>query len=155
MFRPETSDERVVAADIKRAEALYRESFRKGNSIAAYNLAATYQRLQRHRGAFGWYQRAHDAGDPSAPLQLALAELYGVGTKRNGNAAMAKLRRMASSRTKYWPASCGENVEAMLVIAQALMDGWLVPRDYEEGHRWLRRAAEWDSLTAKAMLEER
>jgi TPR repeat protein len=43
----------------------------------------------------------------------------------------------------------------MLVIAQALMDGWLVPRDYEEGHRWLRRAAEWDSLTAKAMLEER
>lgn len=146
---------RARASDIVRAEALYRASFRKGYSTAAYNLACTYQNLGRHRDAVRWYQRAHDAGDPSALFQLALAELYGLGTKRKPKIALAKLRRVASLRTKYWPASTGENVRAMIVIAQAFMEGWLVTRDYNEGQRWLRRAADWNSLTAKAMLEER
>ena len=68
--------------------------------------------------------------------------------------ALSKLRRMARSRIKYWPASTGEYVDAMLAIAQAFMEGWLVPRDYDEGRRWLQRAAEWGSKTEKAMLAE-
>jgi TPR repeat protein len=142
------------ASDIARAERLYRMSFRKGYTTAAYNLAVTYRRLGRYRDAFRWFQRAHEAGDPSALLQLGLAELYGVGTKRDPVAALSKLRRMARSRIKYWPASTGENVDAMLAIARAFLDGWLLPRDHDEGLRWLQRAAEWGSLTAKAMLTE-
>jgi TPR repeat protein len=141
-------------ADIVRAEALYRSSFRKGYTTAAYNLACEYKHRGRYREAYRWYQRAHDAGDPSAELQLGLAELYGVGTRRDPVRALSKLRRMARSRIKYWPASTGENVEAMLAIGQAFMEGWLLPRDYDEGQRWLQRAAERGSVTAKAMLAE-
>src|SRR4051812_47078227 len=107
---------------------------------------------RRHRDAVRWYRRAHAAGDPSALLQLGCAELYGLGTRRDPVAAMKKLRTAAASRTKYWPSSTGENVEAMIVIAQTLLDGWLLPRNYNEGIRWLRRAAKWDSAIAKAML---
>ena len=142
------------ASTVRRAEALYRRAFRDGYTTAGYNLATMYRNLGRHREAVRWYQRAHDAGDPSALLQVALAELYGVGIRHNPTAALAKLRRMASTRTKYWPASCGENVEAMLTIARTYLDGWLVPVAYNEGQRWLRRAAAWNSLTAKAMLQE-
>jgi len=142
------------ASDILRAERLYRRSFRAGNTTAAYNLAVTYKRLGRYRDAFRWFQRAHEAGDPSALLQLGLAELYGVGTKQDPVAALAKLRRMARSRVKYWPASTGENVDAMLAIARAFLEGWFLPQDYDEGQQWLRRAAEWGSETAKAMLAE-
>jgi TPR repeat protein len=143
------------ASDVARAERLYRRSFRNGYSTAAYNLASTYRNRGRYRQAVRWYQRAHDAGDPSALLQLALAQLYGVGTRRDPRAARAKLRRVARTRTRYWPAAVGENVRAMLVVAQALLDGWLLPSDYKHGQRWLLRAAAWDSATAKAMLHER
>ena len=97
---------------------------------------------------------AHKAGDPSALLQIGRAELCGLGTRRDPIAALKKLRAAAASRTKYWPASTGENVEAMIVIAQALLGGWLLPRDYNEGIRWLRRAAKWDSAAAKLLLEQ-
>jgi TPR repeat protein len=143
---------RVDARTFKRAVELYRRAFHGGYSTAAYNLAVTYKKRQRHRDAFRWFQRAHDAGDPSALLQLARAQLYGIGTKRDPSGALAKLRRMANSRTKYWPASTGENVEAMLIIADALMEGWLLPRDFNEGLRWLRRAASWGNATAIALL---
>jgi len=141
------------ARTFKRAEALYQRAFHAGESTAAYNLAVAYKKRQRYRDAFRWFQRAHEAGDPSALLQLARAQLYGIGTKRDPSGALAKLRRMANSRTKYWPASNGENVEAMLIIADALMEGWLLPRDFNEGVRWLRRAASWGNATAIALLK--
>lgn len=116
----------------------------------AYDLAATYKHRARYREAVRWFRRAHDAGDPSALLQLARAELYGQGTKRDPVAALAKLRRVARSRTKYGPASTGENIEAMIETARVLLDGWLVPKDFVGDRRWLRQAA----ATAKAMLED-
>ncbi len=141
------------ARTFERAVALYKRAFHAGESTAAYNLAVAYKKRQRYREAFRWFQRAHEAGDPSALLQLARAELYGIGIKRDPSAALTKLRRMANSRTTYWPASGGENVEAMLIIADALMEGWLLPRDFNEGVRWLRRAASWGNATAIALLK--
>lgn len=141
------------ARTFKRAEALYRRAFQRGYSTAAYNLAVAYKKRQRYRDAYRWFERAHAEGDPSALLQLARAELYGVGTKRDPVGALAKLRRMANSTTKYWPASDGENVEAMLIIADALMEGWLLPRNFNAGLRWLRRAAKCGNRTAIALLE--
>ena len=146
-------DDHRDARTFKRAEALYKRAFHAGESTAAYNLAAVYKSRLRHRDAFRWFQVAHEAGDPSALLQIARAQLYGIGTKRDPSGALAKLRRMANSRTKYWPASTGENVEAMLIIADALMEGWLLPRDFKEGVRWLRRAASWGNATAIALLK--
>jgi len=141
-------------SELARADALYRRAFRLGCETAAFNLATTYKQRGRYRDAVRWYRRAHEAGDPSALLQLARAELYGPGTKRDPKAALAKLRRMAAGTTKWWPPSTGENVEAMIEIARVLKDGWLVPRDFYEALRWLRRAAKWNSATANAMIED-
>jgi hypothetical protein len=146
---------RTRPAAIAEAERLYRASFRGGYATAGYNLACLYRVLGRHREAVRWYRRAHAAGDPSALLQIGLAELYGVGTTRDPVAAFAKLRRMARSRTVYAPAAHGENVEAMLILASALQDGWLLPHDYHASQRWLRRASAWGSPTARAILTGR
>ncbi len=135
--------------------ALYRRAFRIGEATAAYNLAFTYKLRGRYREAVAWWRRAHAAGDPSAILDLALAELHGQGTRRNVRGALAKLRQAANAtETKWFPRSSGENVRAMIHLARVYGEGWLVPRDLAESVRWLRRAAEWDSAIATAMLVE-
>lgn len=146
--------DRQSASALKRAEALYRRAYRKGDSTAAYNLATLHLRLGRHGLAVEWYRRAHRAGDPSAIFQLGLAELYGIGSQRDAAAGIAKLEAMANSSTKYWPRSTGDNVQAMLVLADTFMNGWLVPRDYDMAIEWLQRAASWDSPIAKSILIE-
>ncbi len=149
-------DERATStADWSRAIALYRQAFRRGEATAAYNLASTYKKRGRYREAVAWWRRAHDAGDPSAILDIALAELHGHGTHRNVRGALAKLRQAANATEPTWfPRSSGENVRAMIHLARVYGDGWLVPRDLAESVRWLRLAAAWDSAIAKAMLVE-
>lgn len=123
---------------LARAETLYRRAFRLGYDTAAENLAATYQNLGRYRDAVRWYRRAAAAGSPTAPLEVARAELYGTGTRRDVRAAFATLERLARQRLGWnnWL-----RIEAMQLMADALMTGWLAPRDYARGEAWLRRAA--------------
>ena len=138
-----------------RGEALYRRAFRLGQATAAYNLAVTYKTRGRYRDAVAWFRRAHAAGDPSAILDLALAELHGQGTRRNVRGALAKLGQAAeATETTWYPRSRGENVRAMVHIARVLREGWLVPRDFDASQRWLRRAASWGSATATAIMDE-
>jgi TPR repeat protein len=117
----------------RRAASLYRSSFKGGNASAAYNLATSYQNLGRYPRAVRWYRRAYEAGDRTALFQLALAQLYGLGMRRDPAGALAKLRRVAGSSTEYWPPDAGENVEAMLVLANAFLSGWLFRRNRSEG----------------------
>lgn len=126
---------------LAQAEKLYRQAFRLGYNTAAENLAVTYRRLGRYRDAVRWYRRAEAAGSPTASLEIARAELYGLGTRRNGRRAFVRLERIARQRLGWnnWL-----RVEAMQVMADALMNGWLVERDYPRGEAWLRRAAELD-----------
>ncbi len=126
---------------LARAEKLYRRAFRLGEDTAAENLAATYKNLGRYRDAVRWYRRAATAGSPTAPLELARAELYGTGTRRDARAAFVTLRRLARQRLGWnnWL-----RVEAMQLMADALMNGWLVRRDHAQGEAWLRRAAKLD-----------
>lgn len=126
---------------LARAEKLYRQAFRLGDATAAENLAATYQNLGRHRDAVRWYRRAAAAGSPTAPLELARAELYGTGTRRDARAAFVQLRRLARQRLGWndWL-----RIEAMELMADTLMKGWLVRRDHAQGEAWLRCAAKLD-----------
>jgi len=126
---------------LSQAEKLYRRAFRLGYETAAENLAATYQNLGRYRDAVSWYRRAAAAGSPTAPLELARAELYGTGTRRNVRAAFVRLERLARQRLGWnnWL-----RVEAMQLMADALMNGWLARRDYTRGEAWLRQAAKLD-----------
>lgn len=129
------------AKALARAERLYRRAFHLGYDTAAENLAATYQTLGRYRDAVRWYKRAAAAGSPTAPLELARAELYGTGTRRDVRAAFVKLRRLARQRLGWnnWL-----RIEAMQIMADALMNGWLARRDFAQGEAWLERAAKLD-----------
>ena len=126
---------------LAQAEKLYRRAFRLGYETAAENLAATYQNLGRYRDAVLWYRRAEAAGSPTAPLEIARAELYGTGTRRNVSAAFVRLERLARQGLGWnnWL-----RVEAMQLMADALMKGWLVRRDFARGEALLRQAGKLD-----------
>ncbi len=139
---------------LARAASLYRRAYRRGDHTAAFNLACMYQNVGRYRDAVLWFRRALTAGDPSASMELARAELFGLGTRRNVRSAFARLRSIASAPTNMWPPN-GDRIEAILVMANALITGWPVRRDYGEGLLWLRRAKSLGSRVAAAMLEDR
>ncbi len=129
------------ARALAQAEKLYRRAFRLGYETAAGNLAATYLNLGRHRDAVRWYRRAEAAGSPTASLEIARAELYGLGTRRNARSARARLERLARQRLGWnnWL-----RIEAMNLMTDALMNGWLVRRDVARGEAWLRQASRLD-----------
>ena len=89
---------RHSARALAKAEKLYRRAFRLGSDTAAENLAATYQNLGRYRDAVRWYRRAEAAGSPTASLEIARAELYGTGTRRDAHSAFVRLQRLATQR---------------------------------------------------------
>ncbi|MDQ3365030.1 MAG: tetratricopeptide repeat protein [Myxococcota bacterium] len=130
-------------------DTLYKRAFRLGNTTAALNLAATYQNLGRYRDAVRWFRRALAAGDPSALLELAKAELLGMGTRRNVPAAFERLRRLARGVAFTAPF---ERTEAMEIMADAFRNGWLVRRDYPQAIRLLRKAASLGSDAARGLL---
>jgi len=129
------------ARALAQAEQLYRRAFRLGHVTAGENLAAVYLNLGRCRDAVRWYRRAEAAGSPTASLEVARAELYGLGTRRDVRSAFIRLERLARQRLGWnnWL-----RIEAMQVMADALMNGWLVRRDFARGEAWLRQAAKLD-----------
>ncbi len=65
----------------------------------------------------------------------------GLATRRDVRAAFRKLERLARQRLGWnnWL-----RIEAMKLMADALMNGWLARRDHARGEAWLRRAAKLD-----------
>jgi TPR repeat protein len=129
------------ASALAQAEKLYRRAFHLGYVTAAENLAAVYLNIGRCRDAVRWYRRAEAGGSVTASLEVARAELYGLGTRRDSRAAFVRLERLARQRLGWnnWL-----RVEAMQLMADALMNGWLVRRDHARGEAWLRQAAKLD-----------
>jgi TPR repeat protein len=54
--------------------------------------------------------------------------------------------------TRSTSVSAGEVEEAAILLAYLHLDGWLVPRSYSEGVRWLRFAADRGSTIASTLL---
>ena len=141
-------------ADYTRGVAMYHQAIRKGYATAMLNLALRYRDAGAHTKAVRWFRRAAAARidpDESALFEVARAELYGLGTRRNARAAIRKLEKIAHSKTWYSPPNFVQN-EAMIVLADAYVQGWFVRRDYDLGMRWLRRAARGGSKVAEALL---
>ena len=136
----------------RQAIKLYRRAFRAGYATAAYNLAVKYKNVREYRAAVSWFQRALEAGEPSALLELAKAELCGAGIRRNPSSALAKLRRAARAREEYFPHHWYQ-CQAMITMALALLSGWSAPRDIKAALRWLERAARLGSTVAREILE--
>ncbi|MEO8844987.1 MAG: hypothetical protein ABI591_15335 [Kofleriaceae bacterium] len=136
---------------LKIATALYRRAFSKGYITAAFNLACAYQNRGRYKASVGWFRKAADAGDESALLSLARAELYGVGVRRNPMSSFKKLKKLARSKAKYWPPNWMQS-DALMIMASALIEGWFVKRDYRAGIALMRRAATLGNVSARAQL---
>lgn len=136
---------------LDKAARLYRQAFHLGDTTAGYNLACSYQSVGERRTAVRWFRKVLAAGDRSAFMPLALAELYGAGARRNVPAAMKKLEVIARGGSWFAPI---EREEAMLLVAQCLREGWLVIRDYSAALRWLRRAARVGSAAAAGLLRD-
>ena len=141
-------------AELRRGVVMYRRAIRKGYVTAMHNLAVTYLNAGLHTEAVRWFRRA--ATDPNEPdesalLEVARAELYGLGTRRNAHTAIQKLEKIARSKSWYYPANSMQH-EAMIVLGDAYVHGWFVPRDYDRGMRWLKRAARSGSKLAEALL---
>lgn len=138
-------------AHLAEASRLYRQAFRLGYVTAGYNLACTYQNLGDHAAAVRWFRRTLDAGDRSALMPLAQAELHGAGMRKDVPAALKKLKLVAV-RERWFTQF--EREQAMLLIARCLLEGWLVKRDYGAALGWLRRAARVGSAEAKGLLSD-
>jgi len=136
---------------LDRAARLYRQAFDLGDTTAGYNLACSYQNVGERRMAVRWFRKVLAAGNRSALMPLALAELHGAGTRRNVPAAMKKLEVVARGGRWFAPI---ESQEAMLPVAQCLREGWLVIRDHRAALRWLRRAARVGSAAAAGQLRD-
>lgn len=142
---------RGKGGDMHRAIRLYRRSFARGYSTAALNLAITYQILGRHAHAVGWFRRALALGDDSAELPLAYAELYGIGTRRDPARAVARLERVARGAIRVADI---ERERALLLLADAHRDGWLLPRDHRAAVRLWREASRIGSAAARGLLAD-
>jgi TPR repeat protein len=128
----------------------YRKAIRLGGDC--YNLAVTYQSLGQHKKAVAWFRKSAAGGQVDALLPLAKAELYGVGTARDVLGALVKLQEVAGTRSDG--VTQFDREEAMRSIAQVLYDGWLMPRDFKDAVRWLRRAARLGSAAALGLLRD-
>jgi TPR repeat protein len=87
-----------VARSRREALRWYRRAWSADHlDSAASNIASIYRDQGRHRLAASWLQRAIDAGDDDALLELAKAYLDGRGVRRNGAHAVDLLKRAARS----------------------------------------------------------
>ena len=91
---------------------------REGSSIAANNIAATYRQLGNFRRAFHWWQRTAGTRDGNGWLEVAYCLQYGVGVRRNANAAIAAYRRAIASHA----ITMFGREEAQYHLAIALLD---------------------------------
>ena len=76
----------------KRAMYWYLQSFDRGNSAAATNIATMYREAGNSRREFEWYCRGAELGDGDAALEVAIRLLSGKGVRRNLKLAIARLK---------------------------------------------------------------
>lgn len=131
--------------------AWYLKAYRRGNVLGASCLAAVYRDLGMHAKAVAWFRRGAKAGDDDDLLELACAQLYGLGTRRNVAAAMRNLRRVA--RPSAYATQFSQET-AMIMMARVLEEGWLARRNHKRACVWLRRAEKLGSRAAGGFLED-
>ncbi len=140
--------------DTRRSLALNRRAWRLGDPTGGNNAAIDLRRMGRHAQAFRIFRVLASGGSDTALLQVAKAELFGVGTRRNSKLALKHFEQVARPKRGRDAASVMDREEAMLRIADALIDGILVPIDFRSALKWLRLAAKGGSDLATARLKD-
>ena len=121
---------------------------RSGDATQISNIAATYRRAGKFRRAFAWWQRAaatevivrglpKPVDDGSALLELGYCYQYGLGVRRDSNAASRAYR--AAARSKWIDEFSRE--EALYHLAVAYLDRDNGSRSRSLATQLLREAA--------------
>lgn len=139
-----------VKRDAAKALHWQRLAARKGNSNAMFNVAVFYRDQGRHSLAVTWFRKSARCGQQEALLELAVAEVYGLGVRRNVGAALRTLNRLAASK-RVAPITAQE---ACIFAARLYMEGWVRSRSYLRAERWLERGVASGSLVCQEMLAD-
>jgi TPR repeat protein len=86
-----------VLQDKAEAMRCYRRAWRRRDTCAANNIAVLYRERADCVRMFRWFQRAADAGDGGAFLELAKCRLAGIGAPKSTEAALRHLATAMSS----------------------------------------------------------
>ncbi len=101
-----------------REVAHLRAGLRRGDALAANNLAVSYRMAGNWRRAYFWWRRAAGPHSGDAWLEVGFCLQYGLGVRRDLNRAIRAYR--SAARTYYTTANGRE--EALYHLAVALLD---------------------------------
>ena len=116
---------------------------------AAEALAERYEQglgvPQDYREALRWYTIAAFSGNENAQFKLGLFYSDGLpGVKQDGDEAIRWYRAAADQGS----------LSAMYNVALLYLKGEIVKKNWEEGRKWLKRAADHGHKEAKQLLEK-
>jgi uncharacterized protein len=83
-----------LGCDVDKPKAMqcYQRAWRARDVVAAYNIATLYREVGNLRAMVQWFQRAAEAGDDGALVEVARCLIHGVGVRRNNSEAVSALR---------------------------------------------------------------
>lgn len=79
--------------DKLRAMQCYKRGWRARDAVAANNIAILYREAGNRRAMFRWFQRAADAGDDGALIEVAKCLFTGVGARKNPAEAITRVTK--------------------------------------------------------------
>jgi TPR repeat protein len=129
-----------------------KRELRRGSSIASNNIAATYRELGNRRRAFHWWRRTAGPNYGDAWLEVGYCLQYGVGTRRDPDAAIKAYRKAVDS-DRVTTTAFGEE-EAQYHLAVAILDRGAARNLPEVRQLLARAAADGDYPQAKDLLEQ-
>ena len=126
-----------VRRDPDRALFWYEAVWKKHRiESAANNIAAIYRDKKDHRRAFGWYQKAADAGDGDALVEVAVRYLSGSGVRKDPQRGVQLLRRAIRSAKIT---ESGRD-DAKYQLGLSYLRGSGVPLSVARARKWLTDA---------------
>lgn len=136
-----------VEKDLVRGEELMKGAAEAGNPLAQFNYAQLLVKARPGENglqdAYPWFMKAADAGLPDA--QYAVSQILATGTPAvPKNEAKAREILEKAARRNY--------DTAQLDLATWLVEGRGGPRNYDEGFKWMLRAAQGGNVAAQARL---
>lgn len=90
-----------IKRDMRSAIYWSKQAISQGNSSAAHNLGTIYRDLKKLSLAFYYYNQAVEMGDMDSMLQVGLCYLFGIGTKRDHDAAYKCIQKIIEDNTSY------------------------------------------------------
>ncbi|MDY7226203.1 SEL1-like repeat protein [Hyalangium rubrum] len=133
--------------DWPQAVALYRQSMKRGNTAARYNLGLAYEQgkgtRRNRKKALQLYREAAEAGDVDAQLALGWCYLNGVGGPQDSLAAFRWYEQAARQREP----------RALFSLGEMFLEGLGIPPSQERALRYLRAAAELGHARSRRWLK--